>query len=190
MNVYDFDNTLYDGESSFDFFMFCLRRNPKLIKYLGTATTCLVRYKMCRITREDFMELAEKHLIGMMDACPEVLENVPLFWDKHFKRIKSFYSEIHEDDDVVITASFDFLIRPVCEKLAVKNLISSELDFENKKITCYCFREDKPVLFRERFGDVRIDNFYTDSKNDLPLMELADNCYFVKGERITPAKVS
>ena len=26
MTVYDFDNTIYDGESTFDYFLFCLRR--------------------------------------------------------------------------------------------------------------------------------------------------------------------
>ena len=34
MNVYDFDNTLYKGESSYDFFFFCLKRKPKMIKYI------------------------------------------------------------------------------------------------------------------------------------------------------------
>ena len=34
MNVYDFDNTIYDGESVFDFYHYSVRKQPKLIRYL------------------------------------------------------------------------------------------------------------------------------------------------------------
>ena len=34
MNVYDFDNTIYDGESGFDIFMFYLKKDPKEIAKL------------------------------------------------------------------------------------------------------------------------------------------------------------
>ena len=27
LNVFDFDNTIYDGDSSIDFYIFCLKRN-------------------------------------------------------------------------------------------------------------------------------------------------------------------
>ena len=30
MRVFDFDNTIYDGESVIDFYLFSLRRNPKV----------------------------------------------------------------------------------------------------------------------------------------------------------------
>ena len=30
MNVYDFDKTIYDGDSTVDFFFFSLKRNPVL----------------------------------------------------------------------------------------------------------------------------------------------------------------
>ena len=32
--VYDFDGTIYDGDSSIDFFLFCLKKNIKVIFYL------------------------------------------------------------------------------------------------------------------------------------------------------------
>ena len=31
MRVFDFDNTIYDGESGFDIFLYFLRKEPKLI---------------------------------------------------------------------------------------------------------------------------------------------------------------
>ena len=32
MNVYDFDKTIYDGDSSVDFYKFSLKRHPKLAR--------------------------------------------------------------------------------------------------------------------------------------------------------------
>ena len=34
MNVYDFDGTIYDGDSSKDFYFFVLKKYPKILKYL------------------------------------------------------------------------------------------------------------------------------------------------------------
>lgn len=34
MRVFDFDNTIYDGESVIDFYLFSLRRNPKVARYV------------------------------------------------------------------------------------------------------------------------------------------------------------
>ena len=34
INVYDFDGTIYDGDSSIDFFIFCLSKNLKCLKYI------------------------------------------------------------------------------------------------------------------------------------------------------------
>lgn len=52
MNVYDFDNTLYDGESTFDFFFFCLSKNPRLLKYAFVVLCTFARYKMCLVSEE------------------------------------------------------------------------------------------------------------------------------------------
>lgn len=32
-NIYDFDKTIYDGDSTVDFFLFCLKREPILILF-------------------------------------------------------------------------------------------------------------------------------------------------------------
>ena len=41
--------------------------------------------------------------------------------------------------------------------------------------------------FKEEYGD-RIDDFYTDSMNDAPLMDLAQRVYMVKGDNIKQYK--
>ena len=39
MNVYDFDNTIYDGESTFDLFLFYLKKKPSLIRLMPTVVS-------------------------------------------------------------------------------------------------------------------------------------------------------
>ena len=48
MNVYDFDNTIYDGESVFDFYLYSVRRQPKLIRYLFVVVKAFFKYNLCR----------------------------------------------------------------------------------------------------------------------------------------------
>ncbi len=43
-------------------------------------------------------------------------------------------------------------------------------------------------MFRERYPDGEIDNLYTDSYNDKPLMDISRNVFFVKGNKITQIK--
>ena len=48
MNVYDFDNTIYDGESILDFFFFYLKKTPYLVKYIPKVFYALYKYKRSR----------------------------------------------------------------------------------------------------------------------------------------------
>lgn len=54
MRVFDFDNTIYDGESVIDFYLFSLRRNPKAARYVPVVLYHLLRYKLGRTTMADF----------------------------------------------------------------------------------------------------------------------------------------
>ena len=50
-----------------------------------------------------------------------------------------------------------------------------------------CKGKEKVVRFREEFGTVcTIENFYSDSKSDLPLARLAQNAWLCKRGKITP----
>ena len=45
MNVYDFDGTIYNGDSSVDIYFFLLKRYPKLIAYFPKQILGIVKYK-------------------------------------------------------------------------------------------------------------------------------------------------
>ena len=56
MNVYDFDGTVYRGDSTVDFYLFCLRTHPLVIRFLPIQIKGFVLYKTGRITKTAFKE--------------------------------------------------------------------------------------------------------------------------------------
>ena len=50
MRVFDFDGTIYDGESLFDLYMFSARYEPKVLRHLAPVLRYAVQYKMGRAT--------------------------------------------------------------------------------------------------------------------------------------------
>lgn len=188
LNVYDFDNTIYDGESVFDFFLFCMKKKPWLIKYIPMMIFWLIKYKLCLVTSRSLIKKAEKYMHKFFLRVNDTDELIKEFWDKNMHKIKPFYIKNHSADDVVISASWDLLIKEICTRLGIKNYIASEVDKDSFKIKFLCFRDNKVRVFNEKYKDKTIDNFYTDSKNDLPMMKIAKNSYIVKGNSITKVK--
>lgn len=186
MNVYDFDNTIYDGESTFDFFSYCVRKQKALIKYLPPVVQTLIQYKMCMISIGTLEARCEKYMVDFLSRIENPKQLIVDFWDKNEHKIKSFYMKQKREDDVVISASCDILLKEICQRLGIKNLIASEIDFDNMRVKNLCYGENKVKIFKSRYPDAEIDEFYTDSKNDLPMANIAKKAYFVKGNKIIP----
>lgn len=189
MNVYDFDNTIYDGESTLHLFFFYIRKRPSLIKKLPTVLRAFARYKCGEVTLDDMREvyapMIEEIVLDVVDFDSDAKE----FWDGHIKRIKPFYDAVRREDDLIITASPDFTIEEVCRRLGIKRYLCSTIDRETGNIERICMRTNKIKYFFEEYGGEEIDDFYTDSeKNDRPLIDAAKRAFIVKGDRITRIK--
>ena len=91
-----------------------------------------------------------------------------------------------KSDDVIISASPEFLLEPIIKKLDISTLIASRVD---KHTGLYdginCHGKEKVRRFYEVFPDGKIDEFYSDSYSDTPLAEIADKAYIVKGEELS-----
>ena len=48
MRVFDFDGTIYKGESLFDLYLFSVRYEPRVLKYIAPVSQCGIRYKIGR----------------------------------------------------------------------------------------------------------------------------------------------
>ena len=104
MRVFDFDNTIYDGESGFDIFLYFLRKEPKLIaKYVPKFGEGFIRYKMGKVTIDD---VKNEYSYILKECCAQfsdIPKDIEIFWDEHEKKIKSFYAKIQHEDDVTFS---------------------------------------------------------------------------------------
>ena len=178
VNVYDFDGTLYRGDSTVDFWLYCLRRKPVLLRFLPLQVSGAVLYVLHLTDKRGFKERFYSFLRGL-DGDPCLVEE---FWDGGMKKIAGWYAEKRRDDDVVISASPEFLLRPVCARLGISRLIASGVEPRTGECTTpNCEGDEKVRRFRAEFGeDARIEEFFSDSKKDMPLAGLADRVFWVR----------
>ena len=87
----------------------------------------------------------------------------------------------------MISASPEFLLKPICNRLGIGTVIASAVD---KKTGVYdglnCHGEEKLKRYRQVFGDRGIFEFYSDSLSDAPLAEIAQSAFLVRKNRIIP----
>ncbi len=117
MNVYDFDNTIYDGESVVDFFFFYLKKDKSLLKYFPSLMVALMKYKKGKVTIEDALSKYGEIVTAYYRKNPTLAEDMTAFWDSHMHKIKPFYKEIQTEDDLIISGSPEFSLAIICEKL-------------------------------------------------------------------------
>lgn len=189
MNVYDFDETIFDGDTALSFFIDFFKKDPSLIRFVPDALKIIHDYKSLQFRFEDAVdkfgylvsEYAEKKHIDLHALAVE-------FWDKHEHQIKPFYKQVQKPDDLVISASPTFILEEICKRIGIKHYLGTEFDEETFTFGRGCFREKKIEFFRDAYPDGVIDDFYTDSMHDEFLFPYAKRVFMVKGHKIKQIK--
>lgn len=183
MNIYDFDGTIYNGDSSIDFFLFCIKKNKKCLLIIPKLSLMIISYKLKLIKKEEVKSVFFS-IIKNFKNLDEVVEE---FWDNHISKIKDFYLKTKNETDIIISASPEFLLKPVSEQLSFK-LIATLVDNSTGKIIGEnCYGEEKVKRLKE-MGITSCGNFFSDSLSDEPCSKLAKKAFLVKGEKILPWK--
>ncbi len=183
MNAYDFDGTIFDGDSTACFFAYCRKRSLKirLLTPLYLSGFALLALGIWDKTR------AKEHFYAFLRRVPDIKAWVADFWDGNIRRIKPWYYEKQRPDDMILSASPRFLLGDVCARLGIKSLICSEVDEKTGKYTgVNCHGEEKVRRLREEYGAAAIEEFYSDSINDAPLARIAKSSFCVKKQDIYP----
>ena len=189
MNVYDFDNTIYDGESFFHLFIFYLKKKPSLITMFPKVANVFRKYKKGEVSIDEMINSYAPMIQKIAQKIVNINNDPAEFWDSHIKNIKPFYKEIQQEDDLIITASPDFTIAEICKRLGIRQFIATKINPENFEVEFVCLKTNKVKAFFEEYPDGEIENFYTDSpENDKPLMDIAKHAFVVKGDKITQVK--
>ncbi|NMA37484.1 MAG: haloacid dehalogenase-like hydrolase [Papillibacter sp.] len=182
MNVYDFDKTIYDGDSSADLIKYALLKHPAALLTLPSTGLYGLAYLLGLCKKERFKEKA----FGFVRYVPDIDKLLDDFWAKHKHKIMDWYLQQKKDDDIIVSASSQFALDPICKSLNI-SVIATDVDSRTGKFNGpNCHGEEKVKRLRAKFPNAVVDSFYSDSRSDTPLARIAKKAYIVKRGKLRP----
>lgn len=180
IDVYDFDGTIYDGDSTADFVLFCLRRHPDMVKSLPAIAGAALSLAMKKSSLTQFKSALFGQMVRRMDLEAEA----DAFWKDMKTRAKLgpwFFDTPRDLPIVIASASPEFELRHAAKILGVETLIGTQCDTKTGQlIGLNCKGAQKIDRIREVMGDFEVRAMYTDdAKADGPLLAIAGERYIV-----------
>jgi HAD superfamily hydrolase (TIGR01490 family) len=185
--IFDLDNTLLGGDSDHAWGDFLVRRGIVDAELYRTSNDLFYRqyqdgtldihaylaFALEPLTRYSLAELEALHADFMQTTIlPLRLPKAAALLAEHRAR---------GDRLLIITATNAFITRPIAGWLGVADILATEPELRDGRYTgkivgTACFREGKVTRLREWLQENAFEladaSFYSDSRNDLPLLEL------------------
>ena len=180
MNVYDFDHTIYCGDSSVDFMFFHFGKHPLLWIFfpLQLLIGAAIRLRLCPVGK------GKEWFFAFLRIKPATRREVKAFWQTHVLKVSTWYLEHKQDTDCVISASPDFLLRPLVDECWHLRLIATLMFPDSGRISGRnCKGEEKTSRFMKCCRNARVDNFFSDSLSDTPMAKMAEHAFLIKFKR-------
>ena len=187
--LFDLDNTLLAGDSDYEWGQFLVDRGVlEREAYEAQNRAYYEQYEAGTLDIHEFLGFA---LRPLADHSPEDLAR----WHAEFMRARILQMILpaaralvrrHQQAGelcAIITATNSFVTAPIAREFGIEHLIATEPERRNGRFTgrvagTPCFREGKLVRLDEwlaglgrRLADFESSTFYSDSHNDLPLLE-------------------
>ena len=183
MNIYDFDNTIYNGDTNKDILLYSFKKHPfKVIKALKKTKKLERDYKRGLIT----FERVKEAMLSFLFEIDDLDGYIEKFVSSHMKNIKPWYLSRKNDYDIVISASYELWIVPFCRKLGIRYVLATKTDKEGHIIGKNCKGEEKVKRLASTIPNAQIVTSYSDSESDLPILNLAKTAYVVEGNKLIP----
>lgn len=187
--IFDLDNTLLGGDSDHGWGEFLVSRglvdervfreaNDRYFQQYqsgGLDIHAYLAFALEPLTRHPISALQQLHAEFMRDViAPMCLPKAAALLAEHRER---------GDYLLIVTATNAFITRPIAESLGVDDIIATEPELRGDRYTgrivgTPSFREGKVVRLNEWLQERRFDlagsSFYSDSHNDLPLLEMVE----------------
>ena len=183
MNVYDFDNTIFTPDSSACFLLFCLRRYPRAA--LTALPLSAVEAILYRAGGKKDAKYLKEALFSFLNHLDNVEAVVGEFWECHSDHIEAWYLEQKRPEDLIISASPEFLLRPITDRLGVRLMATRMNPYTGQIKGKNCHDEEKVRRFLEAYPADSVEHFYSDSLSDSPMAGLAKKAFLLKnGDRL------
>lgn len=184
MIIYDFDDTIYDGDSSVDFYKYCFSRKPFSAIWSIIVTVFFLPLYIYRIIGHREMKEKIFKFVTKFNNLEELVED---FWDLNEHKIKPWYLNQKKEEDVIISASFDFIVKPMCYRLHLKNVLCTDYNLKTGKIIgINCHGKGKITKFEYAFPGKKMKEAYSDSSVDKPILEYANKGFVVVKDEVFP----
>ena len=180
--VFDFDRTLTHIDTILGFYRSCHGRSPLLPLKLAAFLSCAAGMKAGLIGADRLKDLGVRLFLSALER-----GEVARRGREYAKRIElnRIYREefVKHEHAIVLSASFREYLTPIFPDSTV---IASEIRFAGDKpagVLQHCHGDRKVAMLRER-GIDRVDAFYTDSVDDLPVVRISDVTFLVRREQL------
>ncbi len=197
--IFDLDNTLISGDSDYLWGEFLIEQKIVEETYyreqnqrfyddykVGTLDIfAFLAFSLAPLAKFSMEQLAVMHNTFMQEKI------IPLMSEKAFDLINTHKK--NNDYLLIITATNRFVTQPIAEKFAVHDIIATEPEIVNGRYTgrvngTPSFKEGKVKRLKEWLKstphDLNGSWFYSDSHNDLPLLELVSHPVAVNADDI------
>ena len=194
--IFDLDNTLLAGDSDRNWGIFLSEQQIVDSSYLDESERFYNNYYEGSLDIDGFLSFCLRPLIA--NDMSVLLGLRDQFIEEKIKPIvtkvgKELIDKAHFEGKKVIiaTATNDFVTRPIADIFGVSVLIATEFEVINNSFTgrvigAPCFRDGKLNKVTKWISDNNFDlsqaSFYSDSFNDLPLLEKVRNPIVVDGD--------
>ena len=194
--IFDLDNTFLAGDSDRNWGIFLAEQKVVESSYLDESEKFYNNYCDGSLDIDGFLSFCLKPLIE--NDMEYLLKLRQQFIEDKIKPIvtqpgKEIINHAIQNGKTVViaTATNDFVTRPIADLFNVQTLIATEFEIKNQQFTgkvidAPCFREGKLHKVQKWVDDNNFDlskaSFYSDSFNDLPLLEKVKTPVIVDGD--------
>ena len=191
--IFDLDNTLLNGDSDYNWSLFLIKKgildqsiyeqkNEEFFKDYQTGSLDIDAY-----AEFQFKPLRENERLFLNDLRDEYVATIirPMITEKAKDLVNEHRSQ--GDQLLIITATNSFITKPIAALFGIEELIGTDLEEINNQFTgkikgVASFQEGKVTRLNQWLDDkhltlAQFDKtfFYSDSKNDLPLLKIVSH---------------
>ena len=195
LTIFDLDNTLLAGDSDRAWGQYIVEKNVVSNEFLLESERFYNSYYDGDLDIERFLAFCLKPL--MQNKLSKLLELRKDFIEYKIKpmmlnkAIKMVNKKKSEGRVIIATATNSFVTKPIADLFKIDDLIATEFVIKNNEFTgevdgVPCFREGKVAKVedwvKKNGYDLSEATFYSDSFNDLPLLEKVKTAIVVDGD--------
>ena len=187
--IFDLDNTILNGDSDYSMINFLVAKSILDNSALDVNQSFMDDYKKGKLDFDEYTKFALKSFVGMSHI--EISELTNEFVKEVIEPMINIYAlkiiHDHQDDGckiLIASATNELIVNPIAKRLEVADYLGTKVEFIYNKCTGKylppsALGEGKLKLVADwakiKGFNLELATFYSDSINDLPLLEKVNN---------------